>query len=119
LLQDANNHLGCGTHTFGTPGQTGANPFVTGSSGARFGIDVPCARAFGTNTSSVNVENLFVAKVDHNLTDKQKLAFRYEYDWGLQATTTSSISHLFDSKSSQPQHQGQMNYTYVITPRLV
>jgi hypothetical protein len=119
LLQDSNNHLGCGTHTFGTPGQTGANPFVNGSSGARFGIDTPCARAFGTNASSVNVENLFIAKVDHNLTDKQKLAFRYQYDWGLQATSTSVIDHLFDSKSSQPQHQGQMNYTYVISPRLV
>ena len=117
VLQDANNHLGCGTHTFGT-GAT-ANPFVNGSSGARFGIDVPCARAFGTNNSSVNVENLFIAKADHTITDKQKLAFRYEYDWGLQATTTSPISHLFDSKSTQPQHQGQMTYTYVINPRLV
>ena len=96
-----------------------ANPFVNGSSGPRFGIDVPCARAFGTTTSSVNVENLFIAKVDHTLTDKQKLTFRYQYDWGLQATSTSAIDHLFDSKSSQPQHQGQMNYTYVITPRLV
>jgi hypothetical protein len=117
LLQDSNNHLGCGTHTFGS-GATG-NPFVNGSSGPRFGIDVPCARAFGTNNSSVNVENLFIAKADHTITDKQKLAFRYEYDWGLQATTTSPISHLFDSKSTQPQHQGQMTYTYVINPRLV
>ncbi len=116
-LQDANGHLGCGTHTFGTGAN--ANPYVNGSSGPRFGIDVPCARAFGTNASSVNVENLLIAKVDHNLTDKQKLSFRYEYDWGLQATSTSAISHLFDSKSSQPQHQGQMNYTYVISPRLV
>lgn len=117
VLQDSNNHLGCGTHTFGSGAN--ANPFVNGSSGPRFGIDVPCARAFGTNASSVNVENLFIAKADHTLTDKQKLSFRYEYDWGLQATSTSSISHLFDSKSSQPQHQGQMTYTYVINPRLV
>ena len=35
-----------------------ANPFVNGTSGPRFGIDTPCARAFATNTSSVNVENL-------------------------------------------------------------
>ncbi|MBZ5622593.1 MAG: carboxypeptidase regulatory-like domain-containing protein [Acidobacteriia bacterium] len=117
VLQDPNNHLGCGTHTFGS-GAT-ANPFLNGSSGPRFGIDVPCARAFGTNTSSVNVENLFIARADHTLTEKQKLGFRYEYDWGLQATSTSAISHLFDSKSSQPQHQGQMTYTYVINPRLV
>jgi hypothetical protein len=117
LLQDSNNHLGCGTHTFGV-GAT-ANPYVNGTSGPRFGIDVPCARAFGANNSSVNVENLFIAKVDHNLNDRQKLAFRYQYDWGLQATSTSPISHLFDSKSSQPQHSGQMSHTYVITPGLV
>lgn len=114
VLQDSNKHLGCGTRTFGT-----SNPYVEGSAGPRFGIDVPCARAFGTNASSVNVENLFIAKADHTITEKQKLAFRYQYDWGLQATTTSSISHLFDSKSRQPQHQGQVSYTYVINPRLV
>jgi hypothetical protein len=117
LLQDSNSHLGCGTRTFGL-GAT-ANPFVNGNSGPRFGIDVPCARAFGTTNSSVNVENLFIAKVDHTLTSNQKLNFRYQYDWGLQATSTSPIDHLFDSKSSQPQHQGQVNYSYVITPRLV
>jgi hypothetical protein len=122
-LQDRNNHLGCGTHTFSGQVNGGANfpanPFVNGSSGPRFGIDVPCARAFATTTSSVNTENLFIAKGDHNISDKQKLTLRYEYDWGLQATSTSAISHLFDSKSTQPQHQGQINYNYVITPRLV
>jgi hypothetical protein len=80
---------------------------------------VPCARAFATTTSSVNTENLFIAKVDHKITEKQQLGLRYEYDWGLQATSTSAIDHIFDSKSNQPQHQGQLNYSYVITPRLV
>uniref|UniRef100_Q01XQ1 Cna B domain protein n=1 Tax=Solibacter usitatus (strain Ellin6076) TaxID=234267 RepID=Q01XQ1_SOLUE len=122
-LQDRNNHLGCGTHTFS--GQVngganfGANPYVNGASGPRFGIDVPCARAFATTTSSVNTENLFISKVDHNISEKQKLGLRYQYDWGLQATSTSAIAHIFDSKSNQPQHQGQLNYNYVITPTLV
>ena len=117
LLQDSNNHLGCGTHTFGV-GAT-ANPFVNGTGGPRFGIDVPCGRAYGTNTSSVNVENLLIARGDHTITEKQKLSVRYQYDWGLQATSTSPISHLFDSKSSQPQHQGQFTHTYVISPHAV
>jgi hypothetical protein len=112
-LQDRNGHLGCGTHTF-------SGTYVDGgSSGPRFGIDTPCGLAFGTNASSVNVENLLIARADQTLTDKQKLSFRYEYDWGLQATSTSVISHLFDSKSSQPQHQGQFTHTYIITPTLV
>src|SRR5206468_9359268 len=93
--------------------------FVNGASGPRFGVDTPCALAFGTSNSSVNVENLFIAKLNHNITNKQTLAVRYEYDWGLQATTTSAISHLFDSKSSQPQHQGQLTYSYVVTPNVV
>src|SRR5262249_30375946 len=113
-LQDRNNTMGCGTRTFSTE-----KPFVNGSSGPRFGVDTSCARAWRTTNSSVNVENLFIAKADHNLTDRQSLNFRYQYDWGLQATSTSAISHLFDSKSSQPQHQGQFTHTYVITPRLV
>jgi hypothetical protein len=121
-LQDRNNHLGCGTRTFGTGAANSAfpaNPFLNGTSGARFGIDVPCARAFVSTNSSVNVENYLVAKGDHNINDKQKLNLRYQYDWGLQATSTSAISHLFDSKSTQPQHQGQLTHTYLITPRLV
>src|SRR5262249_1416873 len=60
VLQDSNNHRGCGTHTFATGAN--ANPFVSGNSGPRFGIDVSCVRAFGTNASSVNTENLFIAK---------------------------------------------------------
>ena len=121
-LQDRNGHLGCGTHLFATGAASSAfpaNPFVNGASGARFGIDTPCARAWATTNSSVNVENYFVAKADYTISEKQKLNVRYQYDWGLQATSTSAISHLFDSKSSQPQHQGQFTHTYLITPRLV
>jgi hypothetical protein len=112
-LQDRNNHLGCGTHTF-----TGT--YVNGgNSGPQFGVDTPCAVAFGSNTSSVNTENLFISRVDWNRSPRHQFNFRYEYDWGLQATSTSPISHLFDSKSFQPQHQGQMTHTFIISPGLV
>src|SRR5262249_25154450 len=113
-LQDRNNNMGCGNRTFAS-----AKPFVNGVSGLQFGKDVSCALAWQTNNSSVNVENLFIAKADHTVTDKQKLSFRYQYDWGLQATSTSAISHLFDSKSSQPQHQGQFTHTYLLRPNLI
>jgi len=112
-LQDRNNHLGCGTRTFNGVYVNGGN------SGPRFGVDTPCAVAFGTNASSVNTENLFISRVDYNLSSSHRLNFRYEYDWGLQATSTSVISHLYDSKSSQPQHTGQMTHTWVISPALV
>ncbi len=113
LLQDGTNHLGCQTR--GTFNGT----YVNGASGPRFGYDVPCAYAFGTNTTQFNKESLIIARVDHNITDNQKINFRYEYDWGLQATGVSPIDPAFNSQSSQPQHQGQLGYTYVITPRLV
>jgi hypothetical protein len=112
-LQDSNNHLGCGTHTFNGTYVNGGN------SGPQFGVDTPCALALGSSTSSVNTENLYIARIDWNRSSRHQFNFRYEYDWGLQATSTSAISHLFDSKSTQPQHQGQMTHTFIISPGLI
>ncbi len=112
-LQDPKGNLGCGTKG------SFVGTYVNGSSGPRFGIDTPCALAFGTNVSSLNTESLLIARVDHNISDKQKINFRYEYDWGVQATATSPLNPVFNSVSTQPQHAGQFNYTYVITPTLV
>jgi len=109
-LQDGNGHLGCGTGTFtGTP---------DGSAGT-FGVNVPCALAAGTNETQLNTENYFTTRVDYNLNDSNKIFFRYNRDWGLQATGTSPISPLFNAQSYQPQDQGVVNETWVITPTLV
>jgi hypothetical protein len=112
-LQDGNGHLGCQSRG------TFIGTYVNGSSGPRFGIDTPCALAFGTNTSNFNSESLFTARLDFAIEEKQKINFRYNYDWGIQATATSPLNPVFNSTSTQPQHSGQMNYTYVITPNLV
>ncbi len=113
ILQDSSGKLGCsGRGTF-----TGT--FVNGSSGPRFGVDTPCAVSFVSANNQLNTESLIIARVDHTITDRQKINFRYEYDWGIQATSTSAINPVFNSISSQPQHAGQMNYTYVINPNLV
>lgn len=111
ILQDPTGHLGCQTN--------GSFSGTPAPGGGTFGVNVPCALAFGTNVSLLNKEDLLIARVDQNLTDKQKLNFRYEYDWGLQATAASPISPVFNSVSNQPQHQGQFNYTYVISPNIV
>jgi hypothetical protein len=110
-FQDSKGKLGCQSKgTFaGTP---------TGDGGV-FGADTPCAVAFAASNNQLNTESLFISRVDYNVTDKQKVNFRYEYDWGVQATGTSPISPVFNSVSTQPQHQGQLNYTYVLTPSLV
>ena len=62
---------------------------------------------------------MITSRVDYNVTDKQKLFFRYNYDFGLQATGTSPIAPVFNSVSNQPQDTGSLNYTYIITPTLV
>ncbi|HWZ34337.1 MAG TPA: carboxypeptidase regulatory-like domain-containing protein [Bryobacteraceae bacterium] len=112
ILQDSSGKLGCsGRGTFaGTP---------TGAAGQTFGVNVPCAESFVSANNSLNTESLIIARVDQTINDKQKINFRYEYDWGIQATSTSAINPAFSQISTQPQHAGQMNYTYIINPNLV
>ena len=112
LLQDSTGNLGCGKQKF--PGT-----YVSGSSGPRFGIDVPCALAFGTNASSVNTEALTSGRVDHELTSKQRVYVRVSYDEGVQATSTSPLNPALNRVSNQPWLTPQINHTYVINPALV
>ena len=45
---------------------------------AIFGVDTPCAVAFGVNNTEINTEQFFTGRVDSNISDKQKLFFRYQ-----------------------------------------
>jgi hypothetical protein len=111
-LQDSTGHLGCGTQKF-------SGTYVSGTSGSQFGVNVPCAVAFGTNASSLNTETYVSGRVDYNISDKQKIYFRISRDWGIQASATSPISPIFNQQSNQPWTIPQVNYTYTITPNLV
>jgi hypothetical protein len=109
-LQDSSGGMGCGNYKFrGTPAPGGGT----------FGVNIPCALAFGTNLSEKNTESLANSRVDYNLTENHKINFRYSYDWGSQVTSASPLNPTFNLVSSQPTHQGQLNYTYVIRPTLV
>lgn len=111
-LQDGNGHLGCGTGTFWS-----SNTPAPG--GGVFGTTVPCTYVFGANTSLANVESLMTLRGDYNITDKQKISARVNYDWGLQATSASYISPIYNVTSNQPSANGQLTYTYAISPTLV
>jgi hypothetical protein len=111
-LQDSSGHLGCGKQTF-----TGR--YVTGTSGPQFGVDTPCAVAFGTTASSVNTEYFVSGRVDYNINDRQKVYFRISRDAGTQASFTSPVSAVYNRQSVQPWVIPQLNYVYAITPRLV
>src|SRR5215469_7271768 len=111
-LQDGKNHLGCGINSFykaGTP---------TGTGGI-FGVDTPCAIAFGTNNTEINTEQLFNGRADLNLSSSQKVSVRYFHDGGIQATGTSPINPLYNSVSVQPSYQSAITHTWVISPSLV
>jgi hypothetical protein len=109
-LQDSLGHLGCGSGTFtGTPD----------GNGGKFGVTTPCAVAFGTNDTEINTEQLYTIRVDYNVSNSEKLFFRVEHDFGIQATGTSPINPLYNSVSNQPSWQGSANFTSVITPTLV
>ena len=107
-LQDASSNLGCG-QLAGTaaPG------------GGTFGVDTGCAVAYGVNGSNQNSEWLMVTRADWNVNDKHKLYFRYKTDHGVQPTETNLINPLFNVQSIQPQHEGQINYTWVMSPTTV
>jgi Carboxypeptidase regulatory-like domain/TonB-dependent Receptor Plug Domain len=111
-LQDSTGHLGCGKQTF-------SGTYINGTSGSQFGVDTPCAVAFGTTASSVNTEYFVSGRIDYNINDKQKIYFRISRDAGVQASSTSPVSPIYNKQSIQPWVIPQVNYTYAITPRLV
>jgi hypothetical protein len=110
LLQDGNGHLGCGINSFyKTP---------TGTGGI-FGVDTPCAIAFGVNNNELNTELNYTPRVDWNISDKQKLFFKFNRDQGVQATGTSPINPLYNSVSVQPANQYNLTDSWIVTPSAV
>jgi hypothetical protein len=109
-LQDGNGHLGCGINSFyKTPTGTGGT----------FGVDTPCAVAFGINDTEINTEQLFNGRGDFNISNSQKLSLRYFHDAGVQATGTSPINPLYNSVSNQPSYQVSLQHTWIVTPTVV
>ncbi len=110
LLQDGNNHMGCGINSF--------NKTPTGTGGT-FGVDTSCAIAFGVNNTQINTELNYTIRGDYNITNSQKMFFRYNRDQGVQATGTSPINPLYNSVSIQPANQWELNHSWVINPSMV
>ncbi len=116
LLQDPSGQLGCGNYFSNT---ANGNPSVTAPNGGIFGQTVACANAWQASAPNLNTEWLTTVRGDWNITDKQKLFLRYKLDQGVQATGTNLINSAFNTDSVQPQYEGQINYTYVISPTMV
>lgn len=109
LLQDATGNLGCGTVFTGTAAPNGGT----------FGTTVSCANAFRTSGLNTNKEWFETHRVDWNINDKQKIFLRFKGDHGFQPTGTSLLTPVLNEQSIQPQYEGQINHTYVISPTMV
>jgi len=108
VLQDSSGTLGCGP----LAGTTAPN-------GGIFGTTVGCALAADASALNTNKEWLETHRVDWDINDKQKIYFRFKGDHGFQPTGTSILTPALNEQSIQPQYEGQINHTYVISPTTV
>jgi len=108
---DNKGYLGCGSAFAGT------NTPAPG--GGIFGQTVPCAYSFATNASNQNIEWLLTDRADWNITDSEKIFFRFKTDHGFQPTGTNVINPTFNVQSVQPQDEGQISLTSAISPSMV
>ncbi|HYL74769.1 MAG TPA: carboxypeptidase regulatory-like domain-containing protein [Bryobacteraceae bacterium] len=88
-------------------------------SGGGFGTAKPCAAKFQSTVNNLNTEWLLGARVDYNVTDRDRIYFRYNTDHGVQATGTDPINPAFNANSVQPQYGGQFGYTRVLNTTMV
>ena len=98
-LQDSSGNDGCGSFTGLGPG-------------------VSCETASEGNASNINKEYLFTARVDWNVSDRQRLFGRFKLDHGTQPTSTSFVAPIFNDTSVQPSYEGQLNDSMTLTPHL-
>jgi len=114
-LQDATGNLGCG----GTPSAAGGLTGIAAPGGGTFGVNVACGAAYGASGLNTNREWLETHRVDWNISDKQKIYFRFKGDHGFQPTGTNLLSPSLNLQSVQPQYEGQINHTYIVSPTQV
>ncbi len=86
---------------------------------AGWGVTQPCAAVFRDTVNNLNTEWLMAARVDYNLSDKDRLYLRYNLDRGTQATGTDPINPVFNANSNQPQDGGQFGWSRIIGPTMV
>jgi hypothetical protein len=78
-----------------------------------------CVESWGQSLSNGNREWLLSGRVDYSLSDNDKIFGRVRFDRGVQPTYTDSINPAFNYSSTQPQNEGQLNYTHVFSPNVV
>ncbi|MGA2536524.1 MAG: carboxypeptidase-like regulatory domain-containing protein [Terracidiphilus sp.] len=78
-----------------------------------------CAIQRQRSLGDSDTENLIVLKIDHTLSAKDSIWYRFQQDTGLQAEWTDPINPIFNSYSPQPQRTLVIGYTHLFSPALV
>lgn len=88
---------------------------------AGFGVGgAPCTEVALFAGVNHNKEWLLTERVDYNISNSDKLFGRFKADHGSQPTSTDLIDRaVFSTQSTQPEYEGQINYTHVFTPNIV
>jgi outer membrane receptor protein involved in Fe transport len=73
---------------------------------------VPCAVQFQSTAANFTHEYDMSLKIDHIFNEKDKLFGRVQVDRGVQATSTDTVNPIFNTQSTQPEWQGQLNWTH-------
>jgi len=73
----------------------------------------PCAQTIVTTSSSFGNEWILAGRVDHKLTAKDDVFFRFRLDHGTQPTAVDALDPAFDANSNQPFYDFQAQERHV------
>jgi len=89
--------------------------------GTLFGLGAaPCALFYHASGTNLNKEWLLAGRIDHTISNNDKIFGRIHIDRGRQPTTTDIVDQsLFGVSSVQPTDDGQLNETHVFNANVV
>ncbi len=78
-----------------------------------FTTGTPCSQTIATTSSSFGKEWILAGRIDHKLTKKDDLFFRFKVDHGQQPTEVDPLDSAFDANSNQPFYDFQAQERHV------
>lgn len=122
---DTTGNLGCGDINVGgnlypaLAAFGGTSGFNAGEGGYNMGGGTPCADYYRSTAGTGANEWILATRVDYNLSNADKLYFRFRSDRGVQPTYTDAINPVFNATSKQPADEGQVNWTHTFSPTIL
>ncbi len=105
----------------GAPGASSAVPIANSASCSALTLQgfnpatQNCAAQYEANPGALATEWVLAFRIDHKLTDRDNLFYRYRKDVGVQPSIIDSINPNFDVLSHQPQWDNQLGETHVFS----